>query len=96
MCRRNTRESLLREMKDEGERQSMTKKKLGVVNSPSVPGDLDVVRIIQVIHVVGSDKSNLSVRENVGGEVKGLRNLASVAAVHTIGLKGCPGRSTVV
>ena len=62
----------------------------------SVPGDLEVVSIIQALHVAGPNKANLGVRRKVGGEIKGLGDLAGVAAIHVIGLKGRPRCSAIV
>ena len=61
----------------------------------SVPGDLDVVRIIPAFDVAGTNKSNLGVRSNIGGDVKRFWDLAGIAAVYVVGLKGSPRPSTV-
>ena len=59
-------------------------------------GDPDVIRIKQAIHVAGTKKPNMGGGGNVGSEIKGLWNLAGVAAVHVIGLQGGPRWAAIV
>ena len=59
-------------------------------------GDPDAIRIKQAIHAGDSTKSNMGGGGNVGSEIKGLWNLAGVAAVHVIGLQGGPRWAAIV
>jgi hypothetical protein len=59
-------------------------------------GDPDVVRIKQALCAAGSNKSNMGGGGNVGSEIKGLWNLAGVAAVQVISLQGGPRWSAIV
>ena len=61
-----------------------------------VPGNIDVVSVKQAIQIAGSNKSNMGGGGNIGREIKGLWNLAGVAAVHVIGLQGGPRWAAIV